>query len=531
MTSSVRSTAEVRAALLKRDEIALLDVREEAPFAEGHPLFAASLPLGRIELEVFDRIPRQATPIVVYDAGEGLAVAAATTLRELGYSDVALLDGGLDGWRGAGGELFRDVNVPSKAFGELVEATRHTPSISAEDLQGLLEAHADLVVLDARRFEEYQTMSIPAAVSVPGAELVYRVGAIAPEPDTLVVVNCAGRTRSIIGTQSLVNAGIPNRVAALRNGTIGWKLSGLALEHGQSRRMPTVPAALREQARAAARLVADRAGVGRIDADLLSQWMADPTRTLFRFDVRTPEEFTSGHLRGFRSAPGGQLVQETDVFAPVRGARIVLSDDEGARASMTASWLAQMGWEVHVLTEGASPAALETGAWQPGVPQAPAVRILEVDELDALIGKKDVGQSDVVVLDFAPSVNYMRGHISGAWFTSRTLLRQPDTVLPTARRYVVTSGNGMLSRFAAADVEAVTGVGTLVLAGGTDAWVAAGRPLVAIPLRFATPALDIYKRPYEGVENSAEMMQAYLDWEFGLVAQLERDGTAQFRVL
>jgi len=138
---------------------------------------------------------------------------------------------------------------------------------------------------------------------------------------------------------------------------------------------------------------------------------------------------------------------------------------------------------------------------------------------------------DVVVLDFAPSVDYIRGHISGAWFTSRTLLRQPATVLPRAKRYVVTSGDGILARFAAADVEAVTGVDTSVAAGGTDAWVASGRPLEAIPVRFATPPLDIYKRPYEGVETSAAAMQAYLDWEFGLVAQLERDGTAQFRVL
>ena len=114
------------------------------------------------------------------------------------------------------------MNTPSKAFGELVEARRHTPSLDAVEVKALLDAHADVVVLDARRFEEYRTMSIPTALSVPGAELVYRVQAAAPSPSSLVVVNCAGRTRSIIGAQSLVNAGIPNRVAALRNGTIGW---------------------------------------------------------------------------------------------------------------------------------------------------------------------------------------------------------------------------------------------------------------------------------------------------------------------
>jgi rhodanese-related sulfurtransferase len=219
-------------------------------------------------------------------------------------------------------------------------------------------------------------------------------------------------------------------------------------------------------------------------------------------------------------------VQETDVFAPVRGARIVLADDEGARASMTASWLAQMGWDVHILVQGPADAALETGWSPPSMPEPPPVRTIGIDELSALIGR-----SDVAVLDFARSVDYRRGHVPGAWFTSRTLLRQPDTALPAATRYVATSGDDVLARFAAPDIEAATGIETVVLAGGTDAWIAAGRALETTLSRLATPALDIYKRPYEGVENSVAAMQAYLDWEFGLVAQLERDGTARFRVL
>lgn len=214
------TTAQVREHLLARREIALLDVREEDPFAQGHPLFAANLPLGRIELDARSRIPRRDTAIVIYDNGEGLAETAARRLQSLGYTDVSLLEGGLQGWRDAGGEIFIDVNVPSKSFGELVEAQRHTPSLPAEEVQALLDAKADVVVLDARRFDEYQTMNIPGSTSVPGAELVLRARALAPDPATRIIVNCAGRTRSIIGTQSLVNAGIPNRVTALRNGTI-----------------------------------------------------------------------------------------------------------------------------------------------------------------------------------------------------------------------------------------------------------------------------------------------------------------------
>ena len=46
-----------------------------------------------------------------------------------------------------------------------------------------------------------------------------------------------------------------------------------------------------------------------------------------------------------------------------------------------------------------------------------------------------------------------------------------------------------------------------------------------------SPALDVYRRPYEGTGIDPAVMQAYLDWEYGLVAQLERDGTHGFWVL
>lgn len=75
---------------------------------------------------------------------------------------------------------------------------------------------------------------------MPGAEVVLRLPELAPNPKTKIIVNCASRTRSIIGTQSLINAGIPNEVNALRNGTIGWTLAGQALDQGQTRKFPEV---------------------------------------------------------------------------------------------------------------------------------------------------------------------------------------------------------------------------------------------------------------------------------------------------
>src|SRR5262249_52473652 len=160
------------------------------------------------------------------DDDDGLAQRAARILADAGYTDIASLAGGIKAWAAAGYELFSGVNVPSKAFGEFVEHESGTPNIGARELDALIRTGADIVVLDSRPFDEYRRVSIPTATSVPGAELVLRIRDLAPSPETLVVVNCAGRTRSIIGAQSLINAGVPNRVVALRNGTMGFALAG-----------------------------------------------------------------------------------------------------------------------------------------------------------------------------------------------------------------------------------------------------------------------------------------------------------------
>jgi len=410
MTIPAVPPLKIRNMLLLREEIALLDLRHEAAFATGHPLFAANMAMGRIALEAEARLPRKDVPIVVYDAGEGLVAGAADRLGALGYSDVRELEGGLDAWRQAGFEIFIDVNSYAKAFGELVESRRHTPSLSAEDVAALIADRADIRILDVRRQDEYATMNIPGSLSVPGAELVLRAGHVAPDPKTTIVVSCAGRTRSIIGTQSLINAGVANNVVALRNGTIGWTLANQTLEHGADRHGGL---GAFEGARERARDVAYRAGVRHLSSPEAAALEADATRTLYRFDVRPVEEYAAGHIKGFRHYAGGQLVQEIDMAAPVRGARILLTDDKGVRADMTSSWLAQMGWEVYVL-DGGYDRALEVGP---------------------------------------PHV-----------------VPKPD---PQHR----------------------------------------------------------YRRPYEGTAASREAMQAYLDWEYGLVEQLRRDGTHGFVVI
>src|SRR5256885_2669504 len=421
--------AALRAMLLDAGELALLDVREERIFSETHLLFARCVPLSRLELKMARLVPRRTTRIVLIDDADGLAERAAAVLAQAGYTDVAMLDGGNAAWGAAGYELFSGVNVPSKAFGELVEHENGTPSVSADELNALMQSGADMVVLDSRPFDEFSRVSIPTGVNVPGAELVLRVHDMAPKPDTLVVVNCAGRTRSIIGAQSLINAGVPNKVVALRNGTMGWSLAGLAADSGQSQRAPDVSHGALAWAKSAAENVGRKLDIRSIDAATLEQLAADTSRTLYLFDVRDPAEYAAGHVAGALSAPGGQLVQATDQYAGTLHARIVCVGDKEVRAVMTASWPKQMGWGGGVV--------LVAAGEEKGFPQNPVLGEAARDAAIAAAALNDMlTRGEATVVDLSLSRDYLGSHIGGAWFAIRARLEQFIQKEPLRRNVV-----------------------------------------------------------------------------------------------
>jgi rhodanese-related sulfurtransferase len=522
MADAVRkiSAPALRAMLLDGEELALLDVREERIFSESHLLFARSVPLSRLELRMARLVPRRATRIVLVDDADGLAERAAAVLGKARYSNLAILDGGNAGWAAAGFELFSGVNVPSKAFGEFVEHESGTPSISAQELNDLMRAGTDMVVLDSRPFDEYSRVSIPTGVNVPGAELVLRVHDIAPSPDTLVVVNCAGRTRSIIGAQSLINAGVPNRVVALRNGTMGWNLAGFTPDSGKDRRAPAPTPQGLAWARAAAGNVARKLDIARIDEAALARLRADTSRTLYLFDVRDPAEYASGHVAGALSAPGGQLVQATDQYAGTLRARIVLVDDKEARAVMTASWLRQMGWrEVYVFAaEGR-----ETG-W----PENPVLGEVSRDaESDAMALSGLLARGEATVIDLSLSRDYQNGHIPGAWFAIRSRLAQALPKIAPRGTLVLTSEDGVLAGLAVAETRALTPLPVRFLKGGNAAWRAAGLPL-GTDARMADEPVDAWLKPYERPDGVKQAMADYLAWETDLLPRIARDGCANF---
>src|SRR6185312_2975556 len=151
------------------------------------------------------------------------------------------------------------------AFGEFVEHHDDTPRLTAAEVAAKRAEGADMVILDSRPMGEYRAMNIPG--------------------------------------------GIPNRVVALKDGTMGWHLAGLELERGQTRHAAAPSAEGRAKAMASAGRVAARFGVRRIDRAALDRFAAEREgRSLYLLDVRTPEEFAASHLPGARLAPGGQLV-------------------------------------------------------------------------------------------------------------------------------------------------------------------------------------------------------------------------------
>jgi rhodanese-related sulfurtransferase len=503
-------------------ELALLDVREAGEFGEAHLFHAVPLPYSRLEADIERLVPNTTTRTVLVDDGlSGVADKAARRAEGLGYTNIAVLSGGTAGWKAAGYGLFAGVNVPSKAFGELVEHADHTPRLSAAELRARLARGDKLVIVDGRPFSEYRKMNIPGGICCPNGELALRIGAIAPDPQTAIVVNCAGRTRSIIGAQTLVALGVPNPVYALENGTQGWFLAGFDLERGSTRKYPdVVDASTASRATDFAR----RHGVLAIPATTAAAWLADPQRTTYLLDVRTQEEFAAGHLPGAPHAPGGQLVQATDQWIGVRGARILLIDSDGIRAPVVAAWLRRMGHDAHVL-EGGVHAKLGV---PPRVSAAATVlpRLAPVDPRDL---DRQLRAGRVRALVLRPSADYRREHIPGAiWAIRPRLARAVDGY---SGPLVLIADEPLVARAAALDLAELGFAEMSMLEGGFAAWRGAGLPTVSAPDRPPdSERIDYLFFVHDRHDGNAEAARRYLAWELGLVERLDDDERASFRI-
>jgi len=515
-------------------ELAILDPREEGTYGLGHLLHAVNIPLSKLELNIDLLVPRRSTRIVLADGGEGTAERAAARLKELGYTNVAVLEGGYPAWKQAGYEIFGGMSVPGKAFGEWIALHYETPEITAADLHRKISDGEDVLILDSRPANEYADMNIPGSINVPGSELVYRFAELAVKPETLVVVNCAGRTRSIIGAQSLINAGLKNKVVALNGGTMAWQTSGFELEHGSKRHAPEPSGQHLQQALEAAQRVADRYGVKTIDAQTLAKFKAEKERTVYLIDLRTPEEYRAGHRPDSSYGWGVQLVQGMDKYAATRHGRIVLVDNYLVRALMTASWLVQADWpETYVLADPFRGVDLTTGDYKPAILGLgkPAPRAVDAAKLSAMLK-----MNSTTVVDVAGSSSYIKGHIPGAWFISRARLEESIKRMQPSASFVVTGNDTALAALAAQDLAKLTGKPVSVLDGGNAAWRKAGLPLKSGMEKAGTAVDDIFVQPFLWGQldpASPEFRKAaedYLAWELQLPEQLDRAKETDFKL-
>jgi rhodanese-related sulfurtransferase len=518
------TATQLKAVLHDGREIALLDVREAGQFGESHLLFATPLPYSRIEIDVAALVPRKSVRIVLCDDGlADVGTLAARRLQAAGYTDVAVLAGGNRAWTAAGYTLFKGVNVPSKLFGELVEHEYDTPRITVRELARMQAAREDFMIVDGRPFSEYQNMNIPGGICCPNAELPYRIREIVKNSTTKIVVNCAGRTRSILGAQTLINFGVPNPVVALENGTQGWVLADYELERGSTRRYPDhVDEKRLPELQKGARALAERFNIEYASAALVRKWLHDSDRTTYLCDVRTPEEFKAGSIPGAVHAPGGQLIQATDQWVGVRNAPIVLIDGgENVRAPVVASWLKQLGCNAYVLEGGTRSGLNGLPAARPALPVLPAISAAD------LMPMLDAGNCSI--FDLGPSMNFRKAHVPGSRWSTRIRLAADARI--NKNSIVLVADDADIARLAATELLDAGIKDVKLLEGGLAAWTKAGYPTEATPNSPADDeCIDYLFFVHDRHAGNREAMKQYLSWETGLLAHLDAQDKASFKI-
>lgn len=505
-------------------EVAVLDIREHGQYGEEHLFYIVSVPYSKLEFEVTRLVPRKNVRMVLIGDEQGtVSSKALKRLSAIGYQNVHVLGGGMSAWKQAGFQVFAGVNLPSKAFGELAEHAFNTPRITAVELNKKIAAKEKMVILDGRPFAEYKKMSIPTAICCPNGELPLRIDEIAPDPETTIVINCAGRTRSIIGAQTLINLGIPNKVLALENGTQGWYLQDLTLDHGQTRKYPDqISNAGMEVRKARAQKLAEKHHVQFVNNAIVESWLKDQDRSTYLCDVRTPEEFEKGTVTGAQHTPGGQLVQATDQYIGVKGARLVLIDDEGVRAPAMASWLAMLGWEVAVWVDAFKQKVIT--AQSNKVENTILTNDVVLNSGLTQIGSDQVAsriQSGIKLIDLRPSMKYRETHIQNATWSIRPKLSEL-AALSKENSVLLIAEDFATAQLAAVDLLEI-GVEHIFVNTDTPAmWKEAKLKLETTPNSpIDEECIDYLFFVHDRHDGNKAAARQYLAWEMNLLAQID----------
>lgn len=501
-----KSASEVKKLLSSSGEIAFIDVREVADYGRGHPFFVSHVPYSILEARIGLFVPCLKTPMMLLDADDGIAEKSAKYLEAMGYQNIIILKGGVKAWSDAGYALYEGISAPSKSFGEVVEHELGTKSITATELKKRMDAGDDnFILLDGRTPEEFHKMTIPGSTSCPNAELSLRYKAMMARPDQDIIVNCAGRTRSLIGAQTLNLLNLPNKIYALENGTMGWKLAGFELEYGARRVYPEdIPDTVIVEARQKADRMIKDYDIPVIDNTQLKVWRQEKDKTCFMFDIRTREEYETGHVDGFRHAPGGQLVQATDQWFATRNAKIVLFDNHRIRAVMTAIWLKGMGHDAYVLDENSVNEFVHIEEIE--------IDISGYDFIDAAgIAKLDGPKT---IIDIRPSADFREAHIDGAVWTIRPKLAD----IKVEGQVVVIASELLSATFILKDL----GGNGLISLSEPDDWRKAGLIVISTPdCPTDAERIDFQFHTHGRHSGNLDHAREYLRWETGLIAQMD----------
>lgn len=517
---------------------ALMDVREKTEYEKRSILGASIAPRRLLEYRISHFVPAKNTKVILCDDDGRRAKLAAHTLEKNGYTNVFYLDGGIEAWEEEGYLLVDGLNVTSKALGELVAKYHDVPELDANKVKELMDKGEDIVIIEVRPYEEARKSgSLPGAINIPGFDLSLKIFDYVKE-GRKIVMTCAGRTRSIIATQTLRLMGI-DEVYDFKNGIMGWLLNGFELQKEICPGSKPSEYSIKVSKEVASRLSREES-IEFISVEKFQSLFENTQETSYFFDVRSKEEYEAGHIPGTISVPGGQVIQLTDEVISVRQGNIVLICDEFVRAVITAYWCKQLGFNNVFVLEGGvyewqrkglqikkgSENILPIGYWERKGLQANngsenmlpigynealnRVRFIAANSLKNLLEQN----SSIVVVDVSISSDFERGHIKDSHWISRGWLEFKIGDVASQKDFLcVICSNGVDSILAAVTLEEMGYENVSALEGGFKAWKESGFPVESGSAGIIDEPDDVFVKSYERTIGMKEAMERFLTWE------------------
>jgi rhodanese-related sulfurtransferase len=415
------------------DPFAFIDTRERRDYVDGHWFGSTNIPLSVLTARIQHLVPDRDFPVYLLD-WQGPASSDATSyasdaakhcLARLGYSNVTIIQTARPQRYGDG--FVRGEYVWSKAFGEVVAHTADLPEVTPAEY---IANYKDAVLFDVRPTAEYRAFTLPGSHSLPNSLLLANAAAVRGT-SSMVLLHCAGRTRSIIGACTLKAAGYDGPYAIFKGGTQAWQLDGHEREYNADRIFAT-----------------NSEASGVVEA-FLNRWqipchhIADKNlapfiaahRGALLFDVSNDAATGQRLNHDIVKISGTNLIQQTDRSIARYHVPVVLFDHgSGSRAAFAAYWLRCMGFDVQVvyresalgvMTNPHEPVPIDAGA---GGGQTSADMRLDADQLLACHGQA------VKLFDFRPSGSYRQGHLAASeWQNISTIL----TLKPASEPLVI----------------------------------------------------------------------------------------------